>query len=88
MRRYRKKKTHGLADARGLTGAETAALELKNREEIARKRDIATPEDSEEEDDGLLLFGTPPRPVVESQGGTSITLAHLPSQQQPRYLPQ
>ena len=67
MRRYRKKKTHGLADARDLNGAETVASELKNREKLARKRDMATPEDSEEEDDGLLLFGTPPRPVVESQ---------------------
>jgi hypothetical protein len=88
MRQYRKKKTHGLTDARGLTGAEIAALELKNREALARKRDIATPEDSEEEDDSLLLFGTPPRPVGESQGDTSITLAHRPSPEQPRYLPQ
>ena len=66
MRQYRKKKTRGLAGARELTGAEIAVLELKNREALAWKRDIATPEDSKEEDDGLLLFGTPPRPVEES----------------------
>jgi hypothetical protein len=41
-------------------------LELKNREALARKRDIATFEDFEEEDDDLLLFSTPPRPVDES----------------------
>jgi hypothetical protein len=63
-------------------------LELKNREALARKRDVAPPEDSEEEDDGLLLFSTPPRPIGESQGGTSITLAHQPSLEQPRHLPQ
>jgi len=63
IRQYRKKKTHGLADARGLTGAEITALELKNREALARKRDVAPPEDSEEEDDGLLLFSTPPKPI-------------------------
>jgi hypothetical protein len=65
MRQYRKKKTHGLADARGHTGAEIAALELKNCEALARKKDIATPENSEEEDDDLLLFGIPLRPVGE-----------------------
>ena len=66
MQQYRKKKTHGLADARGLTGTEIAALELKNREALVRKRNIATPKDFEEEDNSLLLFGTPPRPVEES----------------------
>jgi hypothetical protein len=40
-------------------------LELKNCEALARKRDIATLEDSEGDDD-LLLFSTPPRPVGES----------------------
>lgn len=58
MRQYRKKKTHGLADACGLTGADITALELKNCEALAQKGDVATPEDSEE-DDGLLLFSTP-----------------------------
>jgi hypothetical protein len=46
MRQYRKKKTHSLANARGLTGAEVTALELKYREALARKRDVARPEDS------------------------------------------
>jgi hypothetical protein len=87
VRQYRKKKTHGLADARGLTRAEITALELKARETLARKRNIVTPDTPEEEDDGLILFSTPPRPVGESQGGTTITLAHRPSPEQPRHLP-
>ena len=66
MRQYRKKKTHGLTGARGFTEAEIAALKLKNRKTLVRKRNIVTPEDFEEEDDGLLLFGTPLRPVEES----------------------
>jgi hypothetical protein len=87
MRQYRKKKTHGLSDARGLTGAEIATLELKNCEALARKKDVTTPEDSKEEDGGLSLFSTPSRPIGESQGGIPITLAHRPSPEQPRYLP-
>src|SRR4030095_3809484 len=89
-RQYRKKKTHGLADARGLTGAEVAALELKASEVLARKRNIVTPDAPEEEeweDDGLILFSTPPRPIGESQGGTTITVAHRSSPEQPRQLP-
>jgi hypothetical protein len=31
------KKTHGVADARGLSGAEIAGLDLKAREALARK---------------------------------------------------
>jgi hypothetical protein len=84
---FRKKKTHGLADARGLSGAEIAALELKKREELARKRNAVTPEapgTPEEDDDGLILFGTLPRPTGESQGDNTITLAHRPSPEQPR----
>src|SRR5271163_1806671 len=38
------KKTHGLANARGLTRAEVAALELKVRGELARTVAIVTPE--------------------------------------------
>jgi hypothetical protein len=34
---FRKKKTHGVADARGLSGAEIAGLDLKAREALARK---------------------------------------------------
>jgi hypothetical protein len=74
MRQYRKRKNHGLADARGLTGTEIAALELKNRGALVRKRDIATPEDSEE-DDGLLLFGTP-QGLLESP--KVVHLSHYP----------
>ena len=36
-RQYQKRKTHGKADARGLTGAEIAQKELKTRETQARK---------------------------------------------------
>jgi hypothetical protein len=63
MRQYRKKKTHGFADARRLTGAEVIVLELMDRKALARKRGVATPEDFEEEDDGLLLVSMSSRAV-------------------------
>lgn len=66
MRQYRKK-THGFADARRLTGAEIIALELMDRKALAWKRDLATPEDFEEKDDGLLLVSMSSRAVGESQ---------------------
>jgi hypothetical protein len=66
MRQYRKK-THGFADARRLTGAEIIALELMDCKALARKRGLATPEDFEEEDDGLLLVSMPSRLVGEFQ---------------------
>jgi hypothetical protein len=90
---FRKKKTHGLADARGLSGTEIAAKALKEREALARTRDIVTPdtreddEDDQDGEDGLVLFSTPPRPAGESQGGTSMTLAHRPSPEQARQAP-
>jgi hypothetical protein len=55
-RQYPKKKTHGLSDARGLTGAEIAARELKAREALARNKRVITPEDEIEG----TLFKTPP----------------------------
>jgi hypothetical protein len=36
-RQYQKKKTHGKADARGLTGAEIAQKKLKARQAVARQ---------------------------------------------------
>jgi hypothetical protein len=69
---FRKKKTHGLANARGLTGAEVAALELKTREELARTRAAVTPE---AEVIGVLVQDTPPRPGDEFQGGPAVALA-------------
>jgi hypothetical protein len=69
---FRKKKTHGLANARGLTGAEVAALELKAREGLARARAVITPE---AEVIGILVQDTPPRPGGEFQGGPSVALA-------------
>jgi hypothetical protein len=62
---------HGLADARGLTGAELAAVELKKREALARAKRVVTPDANGDEDTGLVLFTTPPRPAGESQGGVS-----------------
>ena len=77
-------KTHGRADARGLTGPELAdrALAAKERAEKAEqpskkgKARAATPED----DDGVRLIpDTPPGAILslkgESQGGTTIKLA-------------
>jgi hypothetical protein len=40
---FRKKKTHGLADARGLGGTKIAANTLKEREALARMRDVIIP---------------------------------------------
>lgn len=74
------KKTHGLAKARGLTGAEIAVSELKKRETLARKSSIVTPrlegDDESDEDDlfgnddeDLLVYDTSPRhhtPIWES----------------------
>jgi hypothetical protein len=84
---FRKKKIHGLTDARGLTGAELAAVELKKREALARAKRVATPDANEDEDTGLVLFTTPPRPAGESQGGTTISLALRPSPEQSRRRP-
>lgn len=40
---FRKKKTHGLTDARGLGGTKIAANTLKEREALARMRDVIIP---------------------------------------------
>ena len=83
--RFRKKKTHGVADARGLSGAEIAGLDLKAREALARKERTAGTPDTE--DEGVLVPESPPGLAGESQGGTTITLAHRPSPEQPQHLP-
>jgi hypothetical protein len=86
---FRKKKTHGLADTRGLSGAEITAKALKEREALARMRNIFTPDPHEDDEEGLILFSTPPRPARESQGRTTMTLAHRLSPDQARQaLPQ
>lgn len=73
-RHYTKKKTHGKADARGLTAAEVANRTLVARERAERAGRVATPEESD--DEGLMLIpDTPPRQIPgESQGGTTITV--------------
>lgn len=56
---FRKKKTHGVADARGLSGAEIAGRDLKAREALARKdRTAVTPDTG---DEGVLVPESPPR---------------------------
>src|SRR2546423_14429260 len=57
-RQFRKKKTHGLADARGLTGTEIAALDLKAREALARNKAVVTPDSPLElrDDDEVILL--------------------------------
>src|SRR5437763_4563964 len=62
-RQFRKKKTHGLADARGLTGTEIAALDLKAREALARNKAVVTPDSPLElrDDDEVILLETSPR---------------------------
>lgn len=70
-RQFQKKKMHGKADGRGLSGAEIAKKDLKAREASLRKTTV-TPE---ADDNDILVLDTPPRAVGESQGGTSIILA-------------
>src|SRR5947207_9111795 len=84
---WRKKTTHGKANARGLTAGELA--EREKAEEIKRgKARAATPEDIEEDEDkqGFLISDSPP-PVSaqagESQGGTTITVGLPPVRQPP-----
>jgi hypothetical protein len=73
-----KKKLHGKADARGLSGAEIAGRELQARE----AREAAATQDKDEDqgvlvgdDEDILVPSTPPRAIRESQGGTTIILA-------------
>ena len=82
--RFRKKKTHGKANARGLTGAEVAALELKAREELARTRAAVTPE---AEVIGVLVQGAEERRGDEFQGGSSVALAIRSPEGPPRAPP-
>jgi hypothetical protein len=88
---FRKKKTHGLADARGLTGTETAALDLKAREALARSKAVVTPKSPcelrDDDEDEIILLETPPRLAGESQGGTTISLTLRPSPEQPQRMP-
>jgi hypothetical protein len=72
---WRKKTTHGKANARGLTAIELA--ELEKAAEIRRgKARATTPGDFEDEDEeGFLVPDSPPLARTgESQGGTTITL--------------
>ena len=72
-RRVIQRKSHGKADARGLTGAELAERAMVTRERAERAALM------EEEEDGVQIIpNTPPhspRLAGESQGGTTITLA-------------
>ena len=72
-KRVVQRKSHGKADARGLTGAELAERAMVTRERAERAALM------EEEEDGLQIIpDTPPhspRLAGESQGGTTITLA-------------
>jgi hypothetical protein len=74
-RRVVQRKSHGKADARGLTGAELADRSLIAKERTkARAIRGTTPEQSD--DEGVALIpDTPPRQLPgESQGGTTITI--------------
>jgi hypothetical protein len=48
---------------------------------------MVTPGTSEDEDEALVLFSTPPRPAGESQGGTTIIVALRDSPREPRQQP-
>jgi hypothetical protein len=72
-RQFQKKKTHGKANARGLSGAEITGKELKARE--AREA-ISVRERIPEDDGQVLVAQTLPRTLAgEYQGGTTITLS-------------
>ena len=77
-RRVVQRKSHGKADARGLTGAELAERALVARERAQR---------AAEEEDGLQFVpDTPPHSpklAGESQGGSTITLAIRSPQRPP-----
>jgi hypothetical protein len=82
-RQFRKKKTHGKADARGLTGAELAQKTLLAEERAERsssKRRATSPEvlgGGDDDNDVVTIPHTPPRPGPESQGGTAMTVIPL-----------
>jgi hypothetical protein len=82
-RQFHKKKTHGKADARGLTGPELAQKTLLAEERAERsssKRRATSPEvlGGGDDDDGVVTVpDTPPRPGGESQGGTTNTVTPL-----------
>jgi hypothetical protein len=64
MRQFRKKKTHGLADARGLTGTESAALDPKARKALARNKAVINPEspfELRDDDDDEIIRPEQPR---------------------------
>ena len=70
---YQKKKTHGKADARGLTGAEIAGKELQARE--AQKAIAGRAVTPKQDNEQILVINTPPKAIGESPGATSISLA-------------
>jgi hypothetical protein len=58
----KKKKTHGLTNARGLVSAKIAVLELKKREALARKSRVRPrPFEDDDDDEGIQVYDTPPR---------------------------
>jgi hypothetical protein len=93
-RRFRKKKTHGFTNARGLSGAEIAALDLRTREtrntRVRRERTAVMPSDDEDDDndedeEGVTTVpNTPPRPITLAIRSPEapplhLELRHLPS---------
>jgi len=90
-RQFHKKKKHGKADARGLTGPELAQKVLLAEERAERsssKRRATSPEvlGGGDDDDGVVTVpDTPPRLGGESQGGTATTVAPLAIRQSPEH---
>jgi hypothetical protein len=66
-RKFRKKKTYGLTNTRGLSGAEIVVLDLRTREtrntRVRRERTVVTPS-NEEEEDVTTVLNAPPRPIT------------------------
>ena len=82
-RRFHKKKTHGKADARALTGPELAQKTLLAEERAERsnsKRRATSPEvlgGGDDDNDVVTVPDTPPRPGGEAQDDTAITVTPL-----------
>src|SRR2546423_14964990 len=71
------RKTHGKASARANTGAEAAEITANRAEKSSRAADKRPARETTSEnrsDEDVVVPRTPPRPVGESQGGTTITL--------------
>lgn len=77
-RRVVQRKSHGRADARGLTGAELADRALITKEKAEARVARATTPGPSDDDGSILIPGTPPRQVPGDSQSGSTTAINLP----------